>query len=140
MPIIMAAQDVQFAFDSMQHTDIAAALRARGVCAGLIAAHLRELVGKRASISLPGVGKTTPFQYTKSGKQGGIQIPEECNALLHHIFEPLVFIMDHERLWFYITWRRHQSRSLVRQCHAVCKYRDDATNHAKRIDPSHFQF
>eukprot|EP00959_Pyramimonas_sp_CCMP1952_P105352 2202265-Pyramimonas_sp.AAC.1 len=74
----------------MNHEHIATSMTAQGVGSGLVAAHLRELAGIRATIQLPGVGSTTPFDYSKGGKQGGIETPDEWNALADYLMEPLI--------------------------------------------------
>ena len=77
IPVFMAFQDVEFAFDSMEHEHVATALLARGASPLLVAAHMRELAGLRATMSIAGAGETLPFAYSKGGKQGGVETPDE---------------------------------------------------------------
>ena len=74
----------------MHQASTAVRARVRGVCSGLIAAHLRELIGVRASMSLPGVGETLDFSYSRGGEQRGIETLDEWNARFDHILEPLI--------------------------------------------------
>ncbi|CAK0799693.1 unnamed protein product, partial [Prorocentrum cordatum] len=64
--------------------------RARGD--GPVGDHLHEGAhrGLKAAATLPGVGATEPFDYSKGGKQGGVETPEESNAVVDHALEPLV--------------------------------------------------
>ena len=68
-PLILALQDVKFASNSMEHEHIATSMYEGGASAQLVAAHLRELTGIRAFITLPGIGDTKAFNYSKGGKQ-----------------------------------------------------------------------
>ena len=51
---------------------------------------MRELTGMQAVTTLPGAGTTRAIEYTCDGKQGGVETPEEWNALTDYIREPLV--------------------------------------------------
>ena len=99
LPLLVAAQDVQTAFDSMQHDDIAAAMVRRGINPGMVAAHLRELSGLKAFITLPGVGDSPSFVYNKGGKQGGIETPDEWNILIDDMLGPLVEVWNTRFFW-----------------------------------------
>ena len=88
--LLVALQDVETAFDTMAHEHIATSMRARGVSSEVTVAHLRELTGIKATIHLPCVGSTPPFDYSKGGKQGGIETPDEWNTLIDYLLEPLV--------------------------------------------------
>lgn len=90
LPLIVALQDVKTAFDAMHHEHIAESMSQRGVSAGVTAAHLRELTGLHAFITLPGVGDTQKFCYSRGGKQGGLETPDQWNALVDHMLEPVV--------------------------------------------------
>ena len=87
MPLLVAVQDVRTAFDAMQHAHIALALEKRGVDPGLVAANLRELSGIQDYITLPGVGDSAPFLYTRGGKQGGVETPDQWNAFVDYVLE-----------------------------------------------------
>eukprot|EP00973_Karenia_brevis_P080409 11156658-Karenia_brevis.AAC.1 len=89
----------------MHHEHIGQALQSRGTSPGLTAAHLRELSGLRAYISLPGAGSSHSFLYNRGGKQGGVETPDQWNALLDHMLEGLIrswtargfgFLLDYE--------------------------------------------
>ena len=89
LPLLVALQDVELAFDSMQHELIATALQARGAAPSIVAAHLRELTGLNAVMTIPNAGDTNSFPYSKGGKQGGVETPDEWNAVIDFL-EPLV--------------------------------------------------
>ena len=90
LPLLVAVQDVRTAFDAMHHAHIAEALEKRGVTPGLVAAHVKELSGIQAFITLPGVGDTAHFLYARAGKQGGVETPDQWNAFVDHVLEPVV--------------------------------------------------
>lgn len=84
----------------MTQQSIADAWWARGAKPGVVAAHLRELTGLRAFITLPGIGDTDQFDYSKGGKQVGMETPDEWNALIEHMLEPLVASWRHRGFSF----------------------------------------
>jgi hypothetical protein len=90
MPLLVALQDVEVAFDSMEHEHIVTSMSARGITAGMVGAHMRELCNMRAVITLPGAGDTQSFSYNKGGKQGGIETPDQWNMLVDHLMEDLI--------------------------------------------------
>ena len=44
----------------------------------------------QARITLPFVGTTPCFEFSKGGKQGGIETPDEWRAVLDYVFEPVI--------------------------------------------------
>ena len=89
-PLIISSQDVRTAFDAMDHNWIAKSLQSRGASAQVTALLMRELTGVEAVMTLPCAGTTSPFNYTRGGKQGGVETPEEWNALIDYLLEALV--------------------------------------------------
>ena len=63
MPLIVTTQDVKWAFDSMQHGDIAKAMLRSGASPALTLAQMRELPGLRAYVTLPGVGDSPSYPH-----------------------------------------------------------------------------
>ena len=90
LPLLVSVQDVKFAFDSMPHGLIQAALLARGVAPQYVGLHTRELAGLQGNITLPFVGTTEMFDFDKGGKQGGVETPGEWRAVVDYIMEPVV--------------------------------------------------
>ena len=74
LPLLIAGQNVQTAFDSMPHALIWDSMLARGVSTQVAALHLRELSGMEAYITLPMAGRTAAPPFTKDGKQDGIEM------------------------------------------------------------------
>ena len=77
LPLIVASQDIQTAFDDMEHNMVCQSLRARGISSQMSAVLLRELSGLQAVMTLPAAGTTQNFSYSKGGKQGGVETPFE---------------------------------------------------------------
>ena len=100
LPLLVACQDVQTAFDTMRHSDIASTLCNRGVKAYLVAGMMRELTGLHAFMSLPAAGVTRPFDYSKGGKQGGVETPDQWNAVMDNMLEPLVVSWSMRKMGF----------------------------------------
>ena len=92
MPLIIACQDVQTAFDDMSHELISESMLYRGVSKQLNAALMRELIGLKACMSLPAAGTTPPISYSKGGKQGGVETPEQWLALMDQLLEPVLAV------------------------------------------------
>lgn len=89
-PLVMAAQDIQWAFDSMVHGLLMNSLLRRGLPAHMVANLMRELLGFQAQIRLPNTGVRPPFRFDRGGKQGGVETPDQFNTLLEAIMEPVV--------------------------------------------------
>ena len=89
-PLIVACQDVQTAFDSMPHEVIKDSLLGRGVKHHDVGLYMKELSCMKAHMVLPLVGRTEEFTYSGGGKQGGVETPDEWNAIIDWIMEPLV--------------------------------------------------
>ena len=89
-PVVVAAQDIQWAFDSMDHGFLMSSLLRRGLPAHMTANLLRELFGFEAQIRLPNAGVSPPFRFDRGGKQGGVETPDQFNAMLEAIMEPAV--------------------------------------------------
>ncbi len=67
-PLFMSSQDVETAFDFMNHASAAEAMLKRGLHPGSVLCLLRELSGCSARITLPGAGETDPFAFSRGGK------------------------------------------------------------------------
>ena len=90
LPLLKSMQDVQTAFDSMSHDLIYSAMIGRGASYNDVGLHMRELTGMRGQISLPHVGGTKLFNFTRGGKQGGIETPDQWRVVIDHLLEPVV--------------------------------------------------
>ena len=77
IPLALSQQDIRVAFDSMGHGLMRDSMLARGVNALDVGLHIREFSTLHAYIELPCVGRTELFDFTKGGKQGGIETPDE---------------------------------------------------------------
>ena len=115
--LAIAMQDVQTAFDSMPHGLIRESLLARGVSPQVAGLHVRELTGMHAYIRLPHAGQTVLFPYTKGGKQGGIETPDEWKAVVDSIMLPIVEDWNTLNFGFSLTDEDGEQRLLVN--HAV---------------------
>ena len=51
-----------------------------------------------ATISIPGAGSTEPFEFSRPGKQGGIETPDEFNMFMERMMSPLV------KRWYERGW------------------------------------
>ena len=102
LPLVTALQDVQTAFDSMPHALISRSMLARGVSPQMTGLHIRELTAMNAYIWLLHCGKTEMFQYTKGGKQGGIETPDEWRAVVDSLMEPIVRKWNHIQFGFHL--------------------------------------
>eukprot|EP00973_Karenia_brevis_P047533 6597089-Karenia_brevis.AAC.1 len=74
----------------MRHCHISEALRQRGVDSGVRALLLQELIGVKATMYVPGAGATSGFEFQCGGRQGGVETPDEFNALLEAAFGELI--------------------------------------------------
>ena len=90
LPLVTAMQDVQTEFDSMSHDLICNAMLGRGATQNPAGLHMRELTGMRAQINLPNDDTTEFFNFTKGGKQGGIETLDQWRMLVDHLLEPVV--------------------------------------------------
>lgn len=88
--LLVSVQDVRTAFEAMEHSLISESLLHRGVPVDQTAVMMRELSGVNAVITLPGAGTTESFSYSRDGKQDGVETPDQWNAAIDFIMEPLV--------------------------------------------------
>ena len=89
-PVYICALDVRFAFDSIDHLELKRALTKTGMPIHLIVNLMRAISGKQAVIKIPYPGRSEPFEIEKGGKQGGVETPDEFNALLEYGLEPVM--------------------------------------------------
>ena len=52
---------------------------------------MQELSGFRAKMSIPGDGETDIFEFSRGGKQGGVETPDEFNMLMDDAMDRLVW-------------------------------------------------
>ncbi len=51
---------------------------------------MKQLYRKRACLVIPGAGETDEFDYSKGGWQGGVNTPDEFNAIVQHYLSDTV--------------------------------------------------
>ena len=119
LPLAISQQDVRTAFDSMGHHLICETLLSRGVKPLNVGLHIRELTGMQAFIELPHVGKTDLFDFSRGGKQGGIETPDEWRAVLDYLLDDLVAKWQIERLGFLFPGDSEDSNSELIVSHAI---------------------
>ena len=51
---------------------------------------MQELAGLQGFMVLPNVGATPRFDFGRGGKQGGVETPDEWNAVVNYVLEPVV--------------------------------------------------
>ena len=90
MPLLTSIQDIRFAFDSLPHFLIKEALLSQGVSGQVTGLHMQELAGLQGFMVLPNVGATPRFDFGRGGKQGGVETPDEWNAVVNYVLEPVV--------------------------------------------------
>ena len=87
MKVFVSSQDVQIAFDVMDHDVIACATLRRGLRPETVLTIMRELHGIEGVIKISGAGESEPFDFGRGGKQEGIETPD---LLMEDTMEPLV--------------------------------------------------
>jgi hypothetical protein len=107
MLLITTQQDVQTAFDSMPRQLMEESVTSRRVCALDVGLHMQELTAEQARITLPHAGTKEPFEFSKGGKQGGIETPDLWRTMLDHVLCSLAHRWGQEASVF--DW----SRSMV---------------------------
>ena len=85
----VATQDFKAAFDDMDHASMLSALRHRAASVCAVSNLIRLVTGLQARLSILTAGKTDWFPIESVGKQGGIETPDEWNALLEYVMLPL---------------------------------------------------
>jgi len=96
--LAMSIQDVATAFDDMDHEEIFRSLRSQGASFWAASNLIRELSGFKARLVIPTAGATSLFDFESGGKQGGIETPDEWNALLENTLASLA------RQWRQMGW------------------------------------
>eukprot|EP00959_Pyramimonas_sp_CCMP1952_P219080 4580527-Pyramimonas_sp.AAC.1 len=90
LPAAIGAQDIATALDSMPHHLIMECSLSRGVGKWDTALLMHELHQIRATITLPLAGVSAPLEFQRGGKQGGVETPDEWNAMVESILELVV--------------------------------------------------
>ena len=98
MELHVVVQDVSMAFDSMRHERILDAHARSRINIGHQACLACELTQVKATIQIAGTGTTAPFDFSCRGKQGGVETPDEWNALLADTIAPVVACWN-DRAW-----------------------------------------
>ena len=71
MALVLGAQDIETAFDSVEHVDAITTLKDARATPHQVLAIAREMHGKSVSMHVPGVAKTEPLSMSKALKTGG---------------------------------------------------------------------
>ena len=89
MPCVLGAQDVQTAFDSVEHAHAVATLRAARATPHQVLALAREMQGKTVTMHVPGIAKTDGINMSKALKTGGRIDPLVFSRMFDEILDQL---------------------------------------------------
>ena len=88
-PLILGAQDVKAASDSVEHVDAISVIRGAGASPHQVLAIAREFQGKRTTMSVPGISKTDTIHMNRALKTGGRIEPKICTGMLGEVLDSL---------------------------------------------------